>query len=366
MMEPLAGWSVGVTADRRANEQIAMLQRRGATVQLGPVIRTLPLGAEAGLRAATASLIADPPDVLVATTGIGVRSWFASAWTWGLGDALTDALAGREIVARGPKAAAALVGEGVEVAWRAPDETLADVLDHLMTSRLAGRRVAVQAPGRRQPWFTDALVSAGASVIELQVYEWVLPEDPLPARRLSAAVMAGDLDAVTFTSAHAVTNLFELAGTDADRLRAALGNVTVACVGPVTAWAAEAAGAVDPVVAVPSRLGAMIRALTERMAARAVHRRLGDTAVVIQGATLSVGERQVRLTRRERTLLEILLDSDGSVLSKRRLSQLAWDDGVDEHTVEVAVNRLRRKLGPAAPALETANRRGYRLVAQSA
>jgi DNA-binding response OmpR family regulator len=35
---------------------------------------------------------------------------------------------------------------------------------------------------------------------------------------------------------------------------------------------------------------------------------------------------------------------------------------VSEHAVEVAVNRLRVKLGPAAVALETTNRRGYRLA----
>src|SRR5436309_3005375 len=129
-MEPLAGWTVAVTADRRAAEQIAMLERRGASVLHGPVIRTLPLGPEAGLRAATAELVDRPPDVLVVTTGIGVRSWFASSWTWGLGEGLPDALAETQILARGPKAAAAVIGEGLGVHWRADGETMADVLDH--------------------------------------------------------------------------------------------------------------------------------------------------------------------------------------------------------------------------------------------
>ena len=35
---------------------------------------------------------------------------------------------------------------------------------------------------------------------------------------------------------------------------------------------------------------------------------------------------------------------------------------MSEHTVEVTVNRLRTKLGRAAVALETSNRRGYRLA----
>jgi uroporphyrinogen-III synthase len=40
---PLTGFTVGVTADRRWNEQAALFERRGATVLHGPTIRTLPL-----------------------------------------------------------------------------------------------------------------------------------------------------------------------------------------------------------------------------------------------------------------------------------------------------------------------------------
>ena len=39
-LEPLAGFTVAVTADRRADEQAALLSRLGATVVHGPVIRT--------------------------------------------------------------------------------------------------------------------------------------------------------------------------------------------------------------------------------------------------------------------------------------------------------------------------------------
>jgi len=70
----------------------------------------------------------------------------------------------------------------------------------------------------------------------------------------------------------------------------------------------------------------------------------------------------VRLTPRERTLLAAMVSAGGAVLSKRSLSQLAWASTVSEHTVEVTMNRLRAKLGPAAAALETSNRRGYRLA----
>src|SRR5262245_61194271 len=99
-----------------------MLVRRGARVVLGPAVRTLPLAASAELRDVTEALVADPPDVLVANTGVGIRSWFAVAESWGLGEALMGALGQAEILARGAKAAGAVLSAGLPVAWRAPSE----------------------------------------------------------------------------------------------------------------------------------------------------------------------------------------------------------------------------------------------------
>ena len=49
MLSLLEGFVVGVTADRRADEQGDLLLRRGAHVLHGPVIHTLPLGPDGTL-----------------------------------------------------------------------------------------------------------------------------------------------------------------------------------------------------------------------------------------------------------------------------------------------------------------------------
>ncbi|MDQ3504855.1 MAG: uroporphyrinogen-III synthase, partial [Actinomycetota bacterium] len=67
----LAGYTVGVTAARRAEELGTMLERRGATVLQGPALRIVALTDDTDLLEATRGLIARPPDVTVATTGIG-------------------------------------------------------------------------------------------------------------------------------------------------------------------------------------------------------------------------------------------------------------------------------------------------------
>lgn len=70
---PLTGFRVAVTSARRADELCALLRRRGATVTSAPAITMVPLPDDDELRAHTESLITDPPDIVVATTGIGLR-----------------------------------------------------------------------------------------------------------------------------------------------------------------------------------------------------------------------------------------------------------------------------------------------------
>lgn len=70
---PLAGFTVGVTAARRADELGALLQRRGAAVLHAPALRIVPLSDDSELLAATKNLIDQAPDVVVATTAIGFR-----------------------------------------------------------------------------------------------------------------------------------------------------------------------------------------------------------------------------------------------------------------------------------------------------
>ena len=69
----LSGFTVGITADRRWEEQAELLRRRGACVLHGPSIRTLPLGPEMELREVSEQIILDPPDIVIANTGIGMR-----------------------------------------------------------------------------------------------------------------------------------------------------------------------------------------------------------------------------------------------------------------------------------------------------
>src|SRR3982750_2081608 len=108
MNEPLAGFTIGVTAARRPDELIAMRERKGASVIHGPAIRILPLPDDAELHQATSHLVAAPVDVVVATTAIGFRGWFEAAEGWGLASRLHRSLEGAVVLPRGPKAKGAV------------------------------------------------------------------------------------------------------------------------------------------------------------------------------------------------------------------------------------------------------------------
>ncbi|MGH9076123.1 MAG: uroporphyrinogen-III synthase [Acidimicrobiales bacterium] len=367
--EDLRGFTVGVTADRRRDEQALLLGRLGVGVVQGPTVRTLPVAAGEGLRAATEAVIARPPDILVANTGLGIRGWFAMAETWALDAALRDALARSRIACRGPKAAGAILTAGLVVWWRAPSEQLGEVADHLIAQGARGLRIAFQLHGDRRQSLTERLAAAGADVVELPVYRWTLPDQGGPAAHLIDLCCAGTVDAVTFTAAPAVRNLFELAGAGrAGPLRDALNaGILVACMGPVCAAAAVEEGISAPIVPAHWRLGALVRAVGEQLALRRSRYRVGETSLVLQGSVALVDGAAVELTNRERDVLRAVAARPGVVVTRASLLQRVWSErGADSHALEAVVGRLRAKLGPAGAAVNTVVRRGYSFVAEPA
>lgn len=263
-------FTVGITADRRWEEQARLFGDRGIEVVHGPTMRTVDLSGDEGLRAVTAALAQAPPNYLVVTTGMGMRRWLEAAGRWGLDTALLAGLAaGTRIVARGAKATSATRGANLDVWWRAPEETMQEIVDHLAAfDDVARSRVAVQLFDPDGHPSTELLGALAGELVEVPVYQWALPDDPAPAERLVEAAIAGDLAAVTFTAQPAVHNLFRIAGDRRQELRAAFNasGVVASCVGPVCASAATEEGIEAPIWPDPPRLAAMVRQVTAALA----------------------------------------------------------------------------------------------------
>lgn len=363
---PLSGFRIGVTAARKAEEQVTLFERRGAEVVWAPVLSMAANRVEdALLRPATDEVLARPVDIFLATTGIGMRAWFGAAESWGLLDDLLAHLGEAEIYARGPKSVGALRRRGLRELWSPASEEFDDVLDRLRGRDLRGKRIVVQEHGQSLSMAAHALRRQGAEVTTVTVYRTMGTEDPEPMFHLIDQIADRELQAVTFTSAPAVAALMDAAGSTGRRdevVTAMQAEVLACCVGPVTAAAFEMWG-VPSIYPERSRLAAMIKQVELELPSRAsgLTLHLAGHTLLLHGDTVVLDGAEVRLSPAPFTVLQALLVNPGHVVSRRDLlAALPSGTAGSEHAVEMAVARLRSSLGTRS--VQTVVKRGYRLA----
>ncbi|WP_411285085.1 uroporphyrinogen-III synthase [Lapillicoccus sp.] len=358
----LSGFRIGVTSDRRSEDLISALERRGATVLHAPALRIAPLDRDELLLADTQAVLAAEPDVVLVTTAYGLRRWVEAADAIGLGEALHATLSAATMLVRGPKARGAVRAAGLSDDGIAGDERTATLVDMVLAHGVAGRTVVVQLHGYADVEQLGRLERAGATVLTVAPYRWVAPSDGDRLPRLIDAICAGNLDAVTFTSAPAVDALFSGAAELGvlDQLILMLrGDVVAAAVGPVTAAPLLHVGIV-PIVPDRYRLGALIRLVCEHLATQRVTRvttALG--AIEVRGRTVRLGEDVAVLAPGPLAIFRALLDRPGTVLSREQLAT-RLPEAENEHALDMAMSRLRAAL-PDPALVSTVVKRGYRL-----
>ncbi|KRV47913.1 bifunctional uroporphyrinogen-III synthetase/response regulator domain protein [Wenjunlia vitaminophila] len=363
VVPPLAGFTVGVTAARRADDLAALLTRRGATVMMAPALRLVPLFDDVELLAVTRRMLADPPDKVVATTAIGFRGWIEAADGWGVGEALRACLDEVELLARGPKVRGAIRAAGLTDAWSPPSESMAEVLDRLLAEGVRGQRIAVQLHGEPLPGFVESLRAAGAEPLGIPVYRWLPPTDIAPMDRLLDAVVGCGVDAVTFTSAPAAVSLLDRAaqrGMREEVLEAFRHRVLPACVGPVTATVLESRG-VPTVQPERYRLGPLAQLVVSELPARVRPLPVAGHRLEIRGHAVLVDGELRQVAPAGMGLLRALAARPGSVVPRAELLRVLPGAGTDEHAVETAMARLRGALGRPR-LIQTVVKRGYRLA----
>jgi uroporphyrinogen-III synthase len=365
----LAGYRVAVTSARRSDELCALLRRHGATVRSAAAITMVALPDDDELRRNTEALIARPPDILIATTGIGFRGWMAVAAGWHLGSQLTAALSGARIVSRGAKATGALRAAGLPEEWFPKTESSREVVKYLRQSGIAGCRIAVQLHGATDDWdpfpeFLDELHAAGAEVVPIRVYRW----NPVPAGgefdQLVTQVAQRQFDAVSFTSAPAVAATLMRAGDlgISDQLLGALRtDVRAMCVGPVTAQPLARLG-VPTSSPQRMRLAALARHIAEELPVlRSRTLQAAGHRIEIRGSSVMVDGTVQSVSPAAMAILRALAHRPGVVVARRELLRTLPGSASDPHAVDTAVLRLRRALGDRK-IVATVVKRGYRLA----
>jgi len=361
----LTGCTIVIAADRRAGDLASALQRRGAQVHRAPALSILPAVDDELLLVRSRELIADPPDIVVVTTGVGLRGWMDAVHERDLHEQLAAALRGARFVARGPKAHGAIQQAGFAADWVAESETSAEVAQHLIADGVRGRRIAVQHHGAGSDGLDELLAAHGADVVPLTVYRWGPPPEPEVVRRAAQQAATGAADAVLFTSAPGAAEWIRIAADEGAlseiAARARAGRLLIAAVGPITAAPLRDAG-LQVRIATRGRLGSLVRCVLDHFS--------GDGAPV---ATTTAGRLEVRsggalldgrfvpLSPVSACILGALLDAGGRVLSREELGRSLPRSGRRAHAVEMAVARLREALD-TAHVVQTVVKRGYRLT----
>ncbi|MFO7689263.1 MAG: uroporphyrinogen-III synthase, partial [Cryobacterium sp.] len=360
--DQLAGFRLGVTSDRRSSDLIDAFERRGARVMHAPTLRMANSQQDGPLLHDTRAMIAARPDIVLATTGYGVRRWFEVAEMGGIGHDLTEALAETTILVRGPKARGGIRAAGLNDSGMSDTETTASLVDKVLAEYPSGLTVGIQVHGHTDEVQLDRLRAVHARVITVAPYRWIAVDDTDErVYKLIEAICARQLDCVTFTSAPAVEALFAAAeGMSVfPQLVAALqDNVCAAAVGPVTAAPLFAVG-IAPLQPTRFRMGALIRLVCEHLTQFGIER--VDTRhgpLILRGAMVELIGQRVALPPTALGLLRTLVAARGAVVSRDELAQ-ALPGTADHHAMEVSLGRLRQAL--PVPVIATVVKRGYRL-----
>src|SRR6476620_3595680 len=176
------GLSVLALESRRAREIAKLIENLGGVPIVAPSVREVPLNSNQEALEFARNLKAGLVDMVIFTTGVGVKALASAVDTLCSKEELARRLNEVAVVARGPKPVAALRDLGVRASLIVPEpNTWRDLLTLLDRSEDAfpidGRRVAVQEYGVTNPELSAGLADRGAIVSLVNIYQWALPED---------------------------------------------------------------------------------------------------------------------------------------------------------------------------------------------
>ena len=258
------GQTVAILENRLGAQIVELIAKRGGKPMHAPALSEIPDLDPAYITKLIGDWEAAPVKAAIFQTGVGTRALFKATDELGLSERLLALLSACTVVVRGPKPTGALNSRGVRIDRVAGDPyTTAEVIGELGSLSLQGERVVVQRYGGRNIELENWLQGQGATVLEIPVYRWAMPEDTRPLVELFAALANSEVAAVVFTSASQVHNLFEFAKTQgvAATLVERLNATRVASIGPVCTAALTQFGVRPRIEANPPKLGPLINAL---------------------------------------------------------------------------------------------------------
>lgn len=225
---------------RRAVEASKLIRTYGGEPLTAPAMREIPMNSDGPVIEFAEALINGAFDLVIFTTGVGVRTLIKIVAEHMDGEKCLAALRKVKIAARGPKSSAALREYKIPVTVVSPEpftwRALVQAMEEKFGSGLTGMNIAVQEYGTSNPELLTALAEKSVSITRVMVYQWALPEDVQPLREAVIALAHGHVDVVLFMNAGQVAHLFLMAERMGytDALYEGFRSTVVGSIGPST------------------------------------------------------------------------------------------------------------------------------------
>jgi uroporphyrinogen III methyltransferase/synthase len=252
--KPLFGKRVLVT---RSREQAGVLSEK--IEQLGgealefPAISIKPPGTYDPLDAAIRK--SGSYDWIIFTSVNGVRFFFERVRQLKVD---IRSLGKTKICAIGPKTAEALEEKGIIVEM-IPEKFCAEAIIEKLGKKLKpGQKVLLPRADLARPILVTSLQGMGAEVEEVIAYRTTFAS--VDDTHIQKVIQNKGLDVITFTSSSTVQNFVSLLGKEQVGL---LKDVTIACIGPITAETAASLGLKVDVTAVDYTIDGLVEALVD-------------------------------------------------------------------------------------------------------
>ncbi|WP_209124658.1 uroporphyrinogen-III synthase [Alkalihalobacillus sp. BA299] len=259
MGNALAGKTIVLAASRKTEEMATLIEKQGGTTIVRPLQGTVFL-AEDQVEPELKQLIEDGTDWMIFTTGIGTESLLNIAKHNDLEESFLGLLRHAKVAARGYKTLNALKKIAIEPIAKDDDGTTEGLSRALAGYDFTGKRVMIQLHGETAPRLTSFLEEKGATVSHILPYRHIAPDEETVST-LCHEILNGEVDAVCFTTAIQVRQLFNYAkekGSYQQLQQYFIEKVVPVAVGKVTAEAFREDGINNYVVPELERMGAMI------------------------------------------------------------------------------------------------------------
>jgi uroporphyrinogen III methyltransferase/synthase len=253
--KPLFGRRVLVTRSaEQAGELSSRLLELGAEPVECPTIAIVPPPSWAELDSAITEL--PSYQWLVFTSVNGVKAFMERLKHRRLDG---RALAGLTLCCIGPRTAEVLSSYGLRADLVPSDYQAEGLIEAMAAAGVAGQRVLIPRAAVAREILPDQLRRLGAEVRVVTAYRTVLPE--VEVDRVKALLRTRELHVLTFASSSAVQNFCELFASRKELADLTHGAV-IACIGPVTARAAQGEGLPVAIIGkntVPSMVEAIVQ-----------------------------------------------------------------------------------------------------------